>query len=301
MSGRKQLGWRKSNSESSLNAPLFKFAYQEGMHLISHGEIVKKWNRFVVDLFESQEGFMGMKPLSVKCLREQFDNRTEEFKTFHGWDDGKCKNLSGKDGELSEPHNTIREMLKEQWDEEQKKKVLLNDKESVNENETTVLIRSIGSASKIKRKNTRKIDDESVESPLSTSKSPEAMFAKSLEALSKFSDSMCSLDDSSPELKRSRPSNPIEPNIMSKMMNILKDQSILQLLDDAQLSMRNVNPEDIDLLNDISLELLVDIYCSPSKQFDREYIIQQYKDLKIPILIIHKLIRYFDNVRNNCK
>jgi hypothetical protein len=87
---------------------------------------------------------------------------------------------------------------------------------------------------------------------------------------------------------------------MGKMLLFLNGKSILQLLDDAQLTVRTINPEDIDLLTDIGIELLVDIYCSPNKNFDRDYVIQQYKDLKISILHIHKLIRYFDSVRMNC-
>jgi hypothetical protein len=38
------------------------------------------------------------------------DARIEKFKTLHGWEDGRCKNLSGFEGDFSEPDATIKIM-----------------------------------------------------------------------------------------------------------------------------------------------------------------------------------------------
>ena len=51
MTSKVQLGWRADNADEILFGPLFKFAYQEGMLVIPHGEKGTKWNQFVTDLF----------------------------------------------------------------------------------------------------------------------------------------------------------------------------------------------------------------------------------------------------------
>jgi hypothetical protein len=86
-----QLGWRGANSDEQLYSPLFKFGYFEQMHLIKHGEMTKKWEKFKEDLFEKQDGFVQRKELktSAKSIKQQWDGRIEQFKTEFGWEDEK--------------------------------------------------------------------------------------------------------------------------------------------------------------------------------------------------------------------
>ena len=91
-----QLGWRLKTADKDLYFPLFKTAYQQGMHKIPHGKVGDRWKDFVTFLFKNTEGFMGHEVPSVKCIREQYDARIASFKKLVGWEDGRCGNLSGK-------------------------------------------------------------------------------------------------------------------------------------------------------------------------------------------------------------
>jgi len=50
MTSKTQLGWRCENADTELYAPLFKYGYQQGMHLITYGEKGTKWASFVPSL-----------------------------------------------------------------------------------------------------------------------------------------------------------------------------------------------------------------------------------------------------------
>ena len=71
MSSKTHLGWRAENADDLLCTPLFKFAYQEKMHVL-HGEKGSKLLKFVNDLFLKQEGFFGKEQTtSVNAIQKQ--------------------------------------------------------------------------------------------------------------------------------------------------------------------------------------------------------------------------------------
>ena len=69
-----------------------------------------------------------------------------------GWEDGKCRNLSDEEGDLSELNSLIKNMLLEQFQYEQEKKVSKADNGEINICETTVLLNALGEKSKVKRR-----------------------------------------------------------------------------------------------------------------------------------------------------
>ena len=111
---KKQLGWRLQTADEQLFTPLFRFAYLEKMHLIPCGEVTKRCEKIVDNLFATQQGFIGNEKTSVRSIRDQFDARIEAFKKEVGWESGRCQNLSGKEGDMSEHSSTIKLMLEEQ-------------------------------------------------------------------------------------------------------------------------------------------------------------------------------------------
>ena len=70
---------------------------------------------------------MNKEKTTVRAVRQQWDARIELFKKTMGWEDGHCKNLSGFEGDLSEPDATIKMILNEIQEEEERKKVMQND------------------------------------------------------------------------------------------------------------------------------------------------------------------------------
>ena len=107
-----QVGWRHSNADQDLYAGLFRFGYHERIHNAPHGKVTEHWTKFVNDLFNTQEDFMGKEKTSV------INNAMLE--------DGHCQNLSGFEGDLAEPDATIKMILNKIQEEEERKKAKEN-------------------------------------------------------------------------------------------------------------------------------------------------------------------------------
>ena len=139
------LCWRAPDADVELFTDLFRYGYHEGMHKRAFGKTKDE------DLFATQQGFIGKEKINVKALRNQWDARIERFKTLHGWEDGRCKNLSGLEGDLSEPDATIKIMLKEIQQEKAEKEVKEADAKQTEANEVSVIIQGYTNNSKKKR------------------------------------------------------------------------------------------------------------------------------------------------------
>ena len=145
------LCWRAPDADVELFTDLFRYGYQEGMHKRAFGKTKDKQEKFTEDLFATQQGFIGKDKITVKALRNQWDARIEKFKTLHGWEDGRCKNLSGLEGDLSEPDATIKIMLEEIQQEKAEKEVKDADAKQTEANEVSVIIQGYTNNSKKKR------------------------------------------------------------------------------------------------------------------------------------------------------
>lgn len=149
MAARKpQVGWRHPTADQDLFTDMFKLGYVKRIHLAPHGKVTEQWTNFVDDLFITQEAFMGKEKTTVRAVRQQWDARIESFKKTMGWEDGHCQNLSGFEGDLAEPDATIRMILNEIQEEEERKKVKENDAKQTEANEVQVILNGLTTTSK---------------------------------------------------------------------------------------------------------------------------------------------------------
>ena len=91
---------------------------------------------------------MGKKKVTVRAVRQQWDSRIESFKKTMGWEDGHCQNLSGFEGDLAEPDCTIKLILNEVQEEEERKKAKDNDAKQTEVNEVQVILNGLTTNSK---------------------------------------------------------------------------------------------------------------------------------------------------------
>ena len=92
------------------------------MHKIPYGKVGDRWKDFVTFLFQNTEGFSGHEMPSVKSIREQYEAKITAFKNLVGWEDGRCGNLSAMEGDLGELEQTIVNILREEYQDQQVKK-----------------------------------------------------------------------------------------------------------------------------------------------------------------------------------
>jgi hypothetical protein len=281
---------------------MFKVAQQEQMHIIPYGHVVAKWNSFVNLLFEKTQGFMEYEKTSVQSIRVQYDSRIAAFEKEMGWADGRCQNLSGKEGDKSELYEIISTMLEEKYSKENEKKLQDADKVAVDNNEVTVLIRGLGRDSKHTRKPTRSLQVPVVgpSSPLGegTMGSPESGVTEpgSVASTAKKGDTMSDIlrfaVKSFEKAANPSPKKKLKMSLESEFE--AKLQARLTSLDDA-LTDGNIHPNEDDMYNlcEIGLPVLVSIYCTPDKNFDAKFVKDEYKELGLPPLIAHKLYLFF--------
>ena len=154
-----QVGWRSYDADAELFTPMFKFGYCEEMHKKHFGKTKEKWEKFVSDLFATQDGFVGKEKTSVKALRNQWDARIDRFKALHGWEDGRCQNLSGLEGDLNEPDVTIKMMLEEIKEDEARKEAKEADAKQTEANEVSVIIQGYSNSAKKKKRPFKQVGD----------------------------------------------------------------------------------------------------------------------------------------------
>lgn len=230
----KQKGWRASNADELLYTPLFRFGYVEGMHLISHGDSVKKWTNFNLALHDKetgQDGFRGEEVPSFQSIQAQWKQRITKFKTVFGWEDGHTGNLSDMNGDMIDPDKTIKLILTEQWDKEQIKKTIEADKALVEKSEATVLLSNLSKQSKKRRqtlddKYSTPTDDTNTDVNSTTSSVQRASYTSTPDDMTALNDGITALTrgikGNSPEkkLKKSQ-----EYLIEEKLVTYLGDKS----------------------------------------------------------------------------
>ena len=91
---------------------------------------------------------MNKEKATVRAVRQQWDTQIELFKKTMGWEDGHCQNLSDFEGDLSEPDATIKMILNEIQEEEERKKVMQNDAKHTEVNEVQVILNGLTTTSK---------------------------------------------------------------------------------------------------------------------------------------------------------
>ena len=95
----------------------------------------------------------------MKALRNQWDARIDRFKALHGWEDGRCQNLSGLEGDLNEPDVTIKMMLEEIQEDEARKETKDADAKQTEANEVSVIIQGYSNSAKKKKRPFKQVGD----------------------------------------------------------------------------------------------------------------------------------------------
>lgn len=297
-----QLGWRKDTADELLFTPLFRFAYLEEMHRIPHGEVTNKWKSFVDDLFMKQDGFVGSEKTSVTAIRDQWEYRIEKFKTFHGWENGACKNNSGKEGDLTEPDNTIRNILREQWEDAQRKKTLDADKEQTNRNETTVLLDSFGSKAKGKRqvldKANQDVDSSFDDNSGKTSRPVSSNTELQLAYLGRQIDG---LNSPTPKKLKVSLEAKMEADIMDaiyKRFPKMPDMDNWHDIVGRDLKLTDTD-STIELLIEIDFTTLVSVFCTPGINFDASQIKSEFKTFGLNPVNASKLYNFLLKLKDS--
>ena len=131
---------------------MFKFGYLKGIHKKNFGTTKEKWEKFVHDLFTTQDGFIGKEKISVKAVRNQWDARIDRFKAKYGWIDGHCQNLSELEKDLNEPDVTIKMMLEEIQVDKTRNEIKEVDIEQSKANDVSVNIQGYNNNAKRKKR-----------------------------------------------------------------------------------------------------------------------------------------------------
>ena len=87
-----------------------------------------------------------------------------------------------------------------------------------------------------------------------------------------------------------------ESEVETKILAVLQEKPIEMILLEAQI---RVNPLIIDRFEDIGIATIVNIYCTPKKDFDTEYVKGQLFLLFNDILIVHKLYSYLQHLKDS--
>ena len=261
------------------------------MHLIPYGEVTKRWEKFVDDLFATQQGFIGSEKTSVKSIRDQFDARIEAFKKEVGWESGRCQNLSGKEGDMSEPSS------KEQFLDEHQKTIKATDKEIMDQNEVPVLIDSLGNQSKKKRLS--KFTNDSFTKPSKSTSSADTptdtttLLKDSINAFTRM------VNDKSPSPSKKKLKHALESDVEEKMMEQIGNFNMLDFLAAVGIKAALISCENLSTYEDIEVDTVVNIFCTPILNIDAGIVKQNWQQCGITALHSNKLYTYLTKLKNS--
>jgi hypothetical protein len=83
----------------------------------------------------------------------------------------------------------------------------------------------------------------------------------------------------------------LETTIELKIVEHIQSKDIAQLLHEARLSVYDFQNFDI-----AEIDLLVNIYCSPNRNFDSEYVKNEFQELGLSKLVATKLYKYLHDI-----
>ena len=299
----KQLPWRKPDVDNKLYLPMFRLAYLKKMHLIGHGNQTKEWNNFIAPLFE-QDGWNQYEKTSGENIKVHYNERIEIFKNKVAWEDG-ATNKSGLEGELNELETIIRDILLEMIDERERKMLESDEykRQLVNAVEATVLIPNVASvthensANSIKKR--KAADEQYVATPLS-----------SVSRIDKDVDDLLGMARGIGHqiAQQNNNNNWKEFEYCTKILEAVdsiiatKNSTIYRDADDPWNIMKELHHRkmyyDDALFVSNYFDVLVNIYCTPNKRFDAEYIKKEWKELGFSnAFTSHILFKMFEEIR----
>lgn len=305
-----QLGWRLPNADEALFEPLFRRGYAERLHVLPHGEVTNKWAAFVDDLYQTEEGFIGKDKKSVKSVKEQWDLKIRRFKERFGWLNGSVSpHLTAKDKLILETslYKTIHQVVYELWEHDKKKRVRGKKARLEAENAAITMLSVPASSTSTdifdnqkKRKVVETVDHEATPGGTKSSAASTAAAASAAPAAAATA-ATAAIDDKeylaylaakNMEL-RVPPESALEARIVKKVKKESGDFNPATLVELAKVDLATA---DLELFSNFTL--LINIFCSPGKNFEPEFVKNSFKEIGLSTLDAHKVYFYLNRIKN---
>lgn len=288
-----QLGWRLPNADEVLFEPLFRRGYEEHLHILPHGEVTSKWISFVDNLYETEEGFIGKEKKSVKSVKEQWDLKIRRFKEKFGWLNGSVSpHLPHNDKLLLESglYKIIHQIVYELWEHDKKKRV--RGKKALMESDSFSPLPVV-----IPPTSTDIFDNQKKRKVSTLTVSHEVVPAAS-ETSAAGAAASTDADGVKPEIVhwknlRVPPESVLETRIVKRVKKESNDFTHATLME--LIKIESATAEQA-LAN---FPLLINIFCSPGKNFEPEYVKSGFKDVGLGSLDAHKVYYYLNRIKNS--
>jgi hypothetical protein len=187
-------------------------------------------------------------------------------------------------------------ILVEVFEEEQRQKTLDKEKLAVAKTESTVLLNSCTEKSKKSRK--MKAADGSFSTTdtidLSSPSPTQAARPRHDNTMHALITSINAFGSSPVKKLKIAPETKLE----EKIMEHINGQDMEATLNEAKLTLYDFSFSDSEF-NLSELDVLVNIYCSPNRNFDSAYVKSEFQDLGFSKLAAAKLYKYFNDIMIN--
>ena len=265
---------------------LINLVITEGAHIAKKSEVTKKWNA-VNDLFFEQNELLAYKSAYKKDdprkLKDKFQKVMKATKA-----DIDTGNQSGKSGEMSRRYELVQQVLndidadeEEQLDEKKKKEATakaLNDIEAktLSNRPNPLKKRDLEGNILDNSDPTRKVKRDSFDDKLLHFLSGDTSSDKSNEAA-------------------------VEDVVKQKLLSFVSsDNKTLEILLE-EAGIRNADEDTVEILFDIGIEVMIDIYCTRGWNFGAEKFKDSMMQMQLKPIVAHKLYRTLEKWRLFCK
>jgi len=250
----------------------------------------------VDNLFETEEGFIGKEKKSVKSVKEQWDIKIRKFKEKFGWLNGTVSShLPPSDKALLESglYKIIHQVVYELWEHDKKKRIR-GKKALETEHITLSSLPVIPTSTDIfDHQKKRKISSSSSEVAAATAVAE--ISSPGAGAGTTSATAAGTEEGTVTNWKNFRvpPESVLEARIIKRVKKESNDFTHATLMELLKIDLATV---DIALFSNFSL--LINIFCSPGKNFEPEYVKNTYKEIGLGSLDAHKVYYYLNRIKN---
>ena len=305
--------WRANGADDLVYLPFFKVIYAEKVHLkaLVHGKSESTWNDIVAEVFR-QDAFKNYDTTNGQALQRQFTKRLREFKVKYAYETGQA-NKSGLEGEFTELESILLDICDEIENAKAMKEAKQEEKEAIEKTETTTIVSMLSAAAKQNRasdsnnhngKKQKTVDsltgsNNSTDSG-STTGSYKDEFEQFNQDLNKSLQSFTNSLNSGSDKKLATSS--VEAMVELKLTEYLAKNCInlAAFIDLARLS-ESTDLSQSEVLQQIGLDVLVNVYCSPDLGFNVKYVCEELTKYGVDALnarkiymCLHKIVATFD-------
>ncbi len=296
---KKLIPWRDHIKGPILTRALFRLAIIEEVYAKKPGmKVEKQWEDFAA-LFFRQPELEGLEG-SAKSIRDQYKQVLEKRARHHGWTDangGVTENLSDHAGDLDEVDCNIKQILQSLEQKQEEKKMREDLSKNLEKNEMALLTQGLSKQAKEKRKYSSSSEKSNISSTSSSSMLDEKIMA------------FLSGGEGFIDANNSKRAKPIEQMVDEKqaegkllpfycntwlsmcvsmytdaLLNSLKGYSMERIAEESKLSL-----DTTTILEEISIEVLINVFCTEGKNFSQQYFKQEVHDYGLSKLAAHKI------------